>query len=352
MSVYKRAGSPHYHYDFTVKGIRFRGSTETDSYELASSIEASERLKALKRVHLGEKDTLELGKALGKYWMEYAQYLKSGDKAVKYHMAHIRKHVGSKVLLSDIKESDVNRLRTSLRGKMQDSSVNRVLSTFRGVLNKARKEWGLQVADIDLKQYMLTEPEARTRWITPEQAEKIISHAAPHLKPIIRFALLTGLRRTNILSLKWEQIDLKRRVMRFAIKSSIPGGKLLELPISDQVMALLLEQGVKHSGFVFTRKFKKSGMKPRPLTRVDKAWETACKRAKVSDFRFHDLRHTNASWHVQNGTPIDLLQELLGHTDIATTKKYAHRETAEKMKAMDNVVMGNIRHNYKGAGNA
>ena len=347
MSVKKRKGSPFYWYDFTVHGDRFRGSTETDDLTTAKAIEAKLRTDALLSPHFGKKkDKLTMDAAMGRYWIEYAQYLKSGLSTIQTQCKCLIKYFGKDTTLDQIDDASISVFKSKRRGKVSDTSINRELALLRRVLNVAKEHWGVSTSETSFRKHMLREPQARTRWITPDEADNLIECAADHLKPIIRFALLTGVRKSNITNLKWKDIKLTQKQISFQIKSNIPGGRNLVLPISDQLMILLNNQkGFKEpspESFVFTYRGE-------PILKPNKAFRSACKKAKIKDFRFHDLRHTAASWMVQAGIPIDLVQDILGHTQITTTRKYTHRTHSEKVKALQMVGMSQMRHNIENA---
>lgn len=344
MSLRKRKGSPYWWYDFTVGGARFRGSTETADLSQAKAIEAKLRTDALMGGRFGRRPEIALDPLLGRYWLEYARHLKAGPSAVKYHCRHILDHFGKTMLLSEIDDASVSRLVARLRGRMTDSSINRVLSTLRKIINKSRDEWGYQAPDVRIRRHMLPEPEARTRWLTQAEAQRLIDCAAEHLKNPIRCALLTGLRLSNILHLRWDQIDFDEGQIDLRIKSRTPGGRLLVLPISPPLRELLLSCEGDHAEFVFVRRFKRDDLETRPIESFRRSFGTACRKAGISDFTFHDLRHTAATWMVQNGVALDLVQEVLGHTDIATTKRYAHRSLHEKHGALARLAAAQIRH--------
>jgi len=296
-----------------------------------------------------QKEQVTVDHLLGRYWSEYARYLKSGNSAVKSQCAHILKHFGKATVFSEITDADVSAFKAKLRAKLSNSTVNRVLSTLRKIHNTAKDEWEYAVPDVKFKQHMLKEPEARTRWLTNEEAEKLIENAAEHLKKPIRFALLTGVRLSNILNLQWEHINFEQNEIEFRIKSNIPGGKLLVLPMSKELRALLGSCDPHQEGNVFLRYFKPDKLtgeqrEPEPIKKFRRSFKTACDGAGIKNFRFHDLRHTAATWMVQNGVPLDLVQEVLGHTDIGTTKKYAHRDFSEKKTALEKLATAQIRH--------
>lgn len=347
MSLYQRKGTPYWWYNFWIQGHRFRGSTNEVTRKRAELVEAIEKRKAIDEVILGKKTlpTLSVTQACGKYWDEYARHLKSGEKSIKYHQAHIIKHLGKDAMLNALADSDISNLVAKLRSHeghkkgeyITPSSINRVLSTLRKMLSKAKNEWGLDVSNIAISKYMLEEPQARTRWITKEQAQHLMSELKPWVRPIIIFALLTGLRKSNVALLRWEQIDMNHRLMWVTVKSSKPGGKEMECALSQTAWELLRQMDPADEGYVFERQFKDDRTAPRVQLYFRKAWVGACKRANIKDFRFHDLRHTFASWLLQDGEPLTLIQELLGHEDIATTRKYAHHEQGEKRRALERI---------------
>lgn len=341
MSVSKRKGSPHYWYDFTVGGMRFRGSCETNDVAAAKAVEAKLRTDAVLNKHLGRKPRITLDAAFTKYWKEHGQYTSSALLTTQYIMAELLGVLGKQPYLDELNDARINDLVAELRGKQRQApaTVNRKLSVISAIIQRARG-WGVQIPEIAVNKHKLHMPQARTRWITPAEADKLIAHAAPHLKPIIRCALLTGLRLSNITGLKWEQVNMHARIITLRVKSKLPGGKLLEIPVSDALFTLLVEQGPQKTGPVFLRRFKPHRVtgrqrEPEPLIQVRKAFRRACKRAGIADFRFHDLRHTAASWMLQNGVPLDVVQQILGHANISQTQKYAHRQAADRQAAMN-----------------
>ena len=128
---------------------------------------------------------------------------------------------------------------------------------------------------------------------------------------MVRFALATGLRDHNIVDLQWDQIDMQRKCA-WVHADQAKGKRALAVPLSEEALAVITAQIGKHQIHVFT-------YQGQPVTRANNhAWRKA--RAGIEDFRFHDLRHTWASWHVQSGTPLHVLQTrwLGSHTDGST----------------------------------
>jgi integrase len=132
-----------------------------------------------------------------------------------------------------------------------------------------------------------------------------------------RFSLATGLRQRNVADLEWSQVDLGRR-MAWIHPDQAKARRAIAVPLNAEAMAVLRRQEGKHPRNVFV-------FRGRPIRQVNtKAWKAALDRAGIEDFRWHDLRHTWASWHVQAGTPLNVLQELGGWETTEMVRKYAH----------------------------
>ena len=157
----------------------------------------------------------------------------------------------------------------------------------------------------------------RIRWLTQCESSRLLSELPEHLKVMAKFSLATGLRERNVTGLQWAQIDMNRRCAWIHAEQS-KSKKAIAVPLNDDAMSVLRKQLGKHSDNVFTYKGK-----PVELANT-KAWRKALKRAGISDFRWHDLRHTWASWHIQNGTPLHILKDLGGWADLSMVLRYAH----------------------------
>lgn len=163
------------------------------------------------------------------------------------------------------------------------------------------------------------EPPIRVRWITKEQACRLIdSINTDWMKAICSFALMTGARRTEILTMTWDKIDFVRKV---AIVSNdiAKSEKARSLLLNEEAIKLLRQQKGRHSKYVFV------GRNGNPISDINrKSFVRATEKCLLVDFHFHDLRHTWASWHVQAGTPLFTLKELGGWETLEMVKKYAH----------------------------
>ncbi|AMG55234.1 MULTISPECIES: tyrosine-type recombinase/integrase [Citrobacter] len=205
----------------------------------------------------------------------------------------------------------------------------------------------------------------RVRWLEKEEAKRLIDECPEPLKSVVKFALATGLRRSNIINLEWQQIDMQRRVAWVNPEDS-KSNRAIGVALNDTACKVLRDQIGNHHKFVFVH--TKAGRRPdgsvTPAVRkmrVDdgRAWKSACKRAGIEDFRFHDLRHTWASWLIQSGVPLSVLQEMGGWESIEMVRRYAHlapnhlTEHAKQIDSIFNDDVPNMSHegNMEAGGN-
>ncbi len=196
-----------------------------------------------------------------------------------------------------------------------NATVNRVLALLRAVLRKCVNDW--EWLDRMPKVRMLKEPKRRVRFLTHDEAQRLLDELPEHLADMAAFTLATGLRAANVTGLLWSQVDLVRQ-LAWIHPDQAKARKAIPVPLNAEAVALISKQVGKHR----TRVFSYQGQ---PITQVStKAWYAALERAGIADFRWHDLRHTWASWHVQNGTPLYALQELGGWASTEMVRRYAH----------------------------
>jgi integrase len=172
---------------------------------------------------------------------------------------------------------------------------------------------------------MYRKSKRRVRWITPEQAKTLLAELPEHQRDIVLFALATGLRQSNVTPLTWSQVDMDRATGWIAADDA-KNKEDIHVSLSPLAVDILRRQHGKHQERVFTY----SG---RPVGQVNtRAWRSALQQAGISDFRWHDLRHTWASWLIQNGTPLYDLQEMGAWKSAEMVRRYAHLAPAQMAK--------------------
>lgn len=208
------------------------------------------------------------------------------------------------------------------------ATVNRHLSQLSAVLHYAhRRGWLPGVPPIS----KAPEPAKRVAWLTREQADELLDELPPHLSAMARFGLATGLRESNIRLLTWKQVDQRRAIAWFEA-DEMKAGRTHTVPLNPEALRVLAGQHGKHKTWVFPVPHWETGtdgtarqVSDSPTGKISSAaWSKACERAGLPWLRFHDLRHTWASWHVQAGTPLPVLQELGGWASLAMVQRYAH----------------------------
>jgi integrase len=199
--------------------------------------------------------------------------------------------------------------------RLTAAAVNRPLALLRHLLRLAHEEWG----ELDVVPKIRTErePQGRLRWLTREEAIKVLSACKKSrngaLADLVEFSLFTGIRRGEALGLTWDRVDRARGVIRLELTKS---GRRREVPLSSNADAVLARR--------WTPEAKDYVFGSRNWNSFRSAWESALVVAATDDLRFHDLRHTFASWLVQRGRSLREVQEALGHQTITMTMRYSH----------------------------
>ncbi len=200
------------------------------------------------------------------------------------------------------------------RQETSNANANRYFALVRSILN-ACVVWGW--LDHAPKLTLYKEARRRIRWLTPEEAGRLLAELPEHLRDCAEFSLATGLRQANVAFLSWSQVDLQRRVA-WIHPDQAKARRAIGVPLNETAVSVLQRQIGRHPVFVFT-------YKGRQVKQTNtRAWKKALARADIQDFRWHDLRHTWASWHVQAGTSLTRLQEMGGWESIEMVRRYAH----------------------------
>ena len=278
---------------------------------------------------------------------------KKGYVVSKYYIKIIRAYFAGRAL-SEVTALDVERFKnerkeTPTRGKKNrtGAAVNRELAYVRAMLNTAVK-WELIEKNPASKVKDFPEPPGRNEFLTEKQAGNLLDACHLHLRPIVLCALETGMRKGEILGLRWRDI---RNGMIYLTADRTKNGKPREIPVSDRLTAELKRlKAAQGEGRVITMtdlvfrspRERKALIRGKvevvtgPMVDLRNAWETAKKKAGTDPaFRFHDLRHTFASHQKMNGTDDFTLMELLGHSDFTMMKRYAHLTPEHKRKAIN-----------------
>lgn len=320
MPVYRRTGSPFFWYSFTHAGRRFRGSTGRTTKREAEEVERDHRHR-IEKAH-GRGTDWTLLAVLNAYWSEHAKFKRSAAM-IQDQLAEIQEGLGAGLLVSRLTAGDLMDYRARRRGQgCQAHTVNRDFAYLRAAIEHCRQH-GVQMPAIDWKRLKADEPPGRIRFLSRDEYDSLMAVAHPELRPIILCAVTTGMRLGDIKRLEWRQIKLGERLIQ--IKRT-KANKALNIRIGAALMAALS-----------TIPPEKRRGKPFVWTGFRRRWEKALKDSGVEDFRFHDLRHTFASWARQAGADIADICDALGHASISMTMRYAHIKPDEHLTAFDRV---------------
>lgn len=318
--LYKRSSKPgsHWWVRFSIKGNEIRQSSGTDSKDRAEAFERELRNAVWDEENLGiESHTWE---EACERWLR--------EKAHKRSLDRDRGAIRRLAIWGDLdrfKEWDC-----------QDRCGARELAVLRSILNACvRWNWLDKAPKVEMPHEEKHDP----RWITKAQFAKLCKELPPHAAAIARFAVATGLRQANIFGLKWENVS-RRSVTLHSRETKTRQAQ--SVPLNADSQAVLKGQSGLHREFVFTDHRGRA-----PVASIKTTWLKATKRAGLEGFRFHDLRHTWAAWHVLAGTPPIILKELGGWSSLAMVERYGHLNPSHLSDWADNSSIGGSKRKRK-----
>lgn len=316
MALKQRGGV--YWLDVTINGMRLRESLKTSDKKQAQEIHDRRRSELWRESKLKEKPKKTFKDACDRWVIEKVHKRSLEDDKLK--IKALLPALG-KVQLALL---DRDKIEGAMPSDVKPATRNRYRALVRAMLRCAERDWEW----IDRAPVLRSEAEAsrRVSFLSHRQAEVLISFLPEKYRTAVRFALLTGLRRSNVFGLRWENVDLDRGMVIVHGDEAKAGRRIL-VPLNSQAKALLEAMPEPREGRVWG-----------DMTRVwCNTWNAATKRAGVPGFRFHDLRHTWASWHAMAGTPLSVLQELGGWHSHEMVQRYAHLSPEHLANAAERV---------------
>ena len=198
----------------------------------------------------------------------------------------------------------------ALKAKAAPATVNRKLAILRRVARLAFRQWGWLSEPLGDRITLLPGERQRHVYLTPEQVQNIARRATPRIRDAILLAALTGLRRGELLKL-----TAADRQDGALVLGDTKNGRPRIVPLPPEAAKIRLPIGLS-------------------FDQLRHGWDDACAAAGVKGARFHDLRHTYASWLVQAGSSLTIVRDLLGHSSLAVTSRYAHLSTSHLREAV------------------
>jgi integrase len=308
--------------DFTCKGRRITrvvGSSRRTAEAKAAMIRAD----ILRDPYdFGRKKPEIFFEDQAKEYMElYSKQNKKSWSSDETSLNHLKEFFKGKCL-SEISPDLIEKYRMKRKADgVSAATQNRELACLKTLFNKA-VEWERVETNPARKVKKFKEPGGKERILTADEMRRLIDAASPAIRPVLVTALNSGMRRGEILSLRWKDVDLVRGYIFIGDSKS---GRSRKVPMNGQVLEAL--SGLKQDGeFVFSNAETGSHIKD-----VKTAFRGACERAKIKGLRFHDLRHTAASRMIEAGVDLVTVSKILGHASIQMTMRYAH-PTPENMR--------------------
>ncbi|MFI5091984.1 MAG: tyrosine-type recombinase/integrase [Candidatus Acidiferrales bacterium] len=264
----------------------------------------------------------------GERYMEHAKVNKRSWLRDQQMLEHLCAFFGKERPLAEVAPVDIEGYKVHRRVKVSGSTVNRELALLKRMFNLAIT-WDLFLAANPVRKVkFFREFNIGLRVLNPEEEKNLLQSASPYLQDLIRFALNTGLRIGEIFSLRWSNVDLNRGILAvFAAKTE----KIREVPINSETRQVLEAWWLgKKSEVVFYN----SGT-GKPFVDLKAGFALACGKAGISGVTWHTLRHTFASRLVNSGVDIVTVKELLGHSSLSVTMRYAHTNIDSKRAAVE-----------------
>lgn len=320
------AETGNWYLDYYVEGRRVR-ETVGKSKSLAIKILYKKRTEITEEKHLDKRKNkrVKFEDFADMYIQNYARPHKMSAWRDEISINHLLLHLKGKYL-SEITPFMIEKYITERIEEVSPQTVNKEIKCLKLVLNKAI-EWGKLDKNPVAKVRFLREPQRKLRFLDVDEIKRLINTCPPQLKSVVITALNSGMRRGEILGLKWENVDLNNKIIYLTDTKS---GGSREIPINSVLYQTLKELSEKTgTSYVFENRDGK------PYSDIRTAFKTTLKNAGIKNCRFHDLRHTFASHLVMAGIDLLSVKELLGHKELEMTLRYAHLSPDHKKSAVE-----------------
>ena len=355
-NIEKRAtgdGKTSYRVKIRLKGYPAQSATFerlTDAKKWAASIESA--IKEGRHFKTSEAKRRTMAELIDRYIQDILPGKPKNIRIQTQQLEWWRDQIGS-YALADVTPSLIAEYRDKLaagvtvRGTQRSpATVVRYLAALSHAFTIAVTEWEWLDDSPMRKVRKPTESRGRVRFLSDDERPRLLQACKestnPYLYPVVVLALSTGMRQGEIMGLTWDVVDLNRGR---AILHETKNGERRAVAITGHALELLKELGKVRridSKFIFPSK-ENAPQKPQKPMDLRTPWETALKKSEIADFKFHDLRHSAASYLAMNGASLAEIAEVLGHKTLQMVKRYAHLSeghTARVVESMNNKIFG------------
>lgn len=322
----RRKDSPFYWASFTdASGKRVRRSTGTKDLKEAKAILAKWKLEA----HQVQTWGVEPERTFEQLMVRYLNETKSKrSHSTDLQITKRLRHFFAGQSMNDLGAKRINGyIRFRKASGVSDSTIRRELGLMSSVINYAQTHWEWSIPNPVTGRRPKSSP-GRVRWITMQEADRLIAavdgdYRRQHLRDFILLGLNTGMRSQEMLGLVWPRVDLKSRLVYLGAGDN-KSGREHSVPLNDEAYSVLLRRANFRARYCPDSKWVFARQDGTQIKSVKKGFRAACADAGIENFTPHDLRHTCAAWLVQAGVSLAQIKELLNHTSVQVTEKYAH----------------------------
>jgi integrase len=321
LKLKKRHGGTNWYLVGTVAGKHVDRSTKTHDAKIANQLRAKVEEELHREAIFGEK-------AVASFAYAVTLYVKTGRS--KRFLNKLVKYFGN-TLLCKIDQRALDRAAESLYPNCSGSTLNRqVFAPMSAVLTFAAKRNLCERIVVSRR----TESKGVVRWLKPEEAERLLLAASPHLRIILLFLFHTGARVGEALKLDWKHVDLSQGTITFE-GTITKNGITRTVPISKALRNALATLPYRMGTVLRTDDGRPYAEKENAGGQIKTAFRTACRKAGIENFRPHDTRHTWATWHFHANRDLIMLKELGGWRDERMVLRYAHADVAKFAGSME-----------------
>lgn len=334
MSVYKK--NDKYYCRFQVKGERHHYLCTGAKDKAEAQLLESQFMYRVQQEINGVKERKQKAITLNRICELYIIYAESSLRDLKHirsHLKYIKQYFGENKNILDIRQKDIEAYKLYLiKSNKANATVNRYLGTLQKLFNIA--------IDNNLTQYnpvsrvkKLTEDNIELKYWSKEDEEKIFKIAPEWFRDILKVALQTGLRKTNIRLMEQSWIDFSEGLIKIP-KTKNKGKKYIVLPLNDTLLDIFNKYKDNGTDYIFINKQR---LAPHSDKFLDETLDRLCRQANVENIGFHGLRHTVGTRLAMNNVPVTVIKDFLAHSDVRTTMRYTHT-VADEMKQAASVL--------------
>jgi integrase len=324
VAIYQRKEAGVWYADFYVNGKRVQVSSGTRNKREAEKFLAL-RLSEIERGEYAKPIRITLSE-FGQQYMDYAKANKRSWLRDEQILRHLNAAFGPMQLV-DIGPFAIERYKIDRAKTVRPATVNREIALLKHLFNLA-ESWSVFRGRNPMRGIkFLPENNLQSRFLSEGEEARLLRHCSPYLQDLVTFAINTGLRFSEIQNLTWEDVDFERNVIKTLVRKT---RTMIELPLNDAATAVLRAwYGMRKCRFVFYN--------PETGDQFKDLWlglKKACRKAGLAGITWHMFRHTFASRLTREGVDLVTVKELLGHSNVSVTMRYAHSNQEAKARAV------------------